>query len=80
LLSQYYANPNRFRQQTYQDIPDHNTEAVKTDATLLPLTTSPIGVHQDSLCERTTGGLKQWMLLKGFRRGGKRKQFNTKTV
>ena len=80
LICQYYSNPNRWRRQRYQDIPDHNSGPSGLDPTL-PTTAIPvpIDVYQDSLWGRTMAGLKQWMLVKGYRRV-KRKQFETKTV
>ena len=76
LVCHYYANPNRARKSAYQDIPDHNL----TRETALPsVNAPPIGVYQESFCDRTWAGVRQWMLVKGIRRG-KRKQFGTKTV
>jgi hypothetical protein len=82
LVCQYYANPNRWRKQRYQDIPDHLSDDPKIQQSpLLPITNNaaPIGLYQDSLWERTLEGFKKWMLVKGYGRA-KRKQFATKTV
>ncbi|GKY91061.1 hypothetical protein MPSEU_000078900 [Mayamaea pseudoterrestris] len=73
LICGYYANPNKWRQQKYQDIPEAT----------LPITaranTGPIDLYEDSICERASAGFKKWMLVKGYRRA-RRKQVETKTV
>lgn len=87
LVCQYFANPNRFRKQRYQNIPevgdDSQGPSFPSDDSQGPsfpnVLPSPIGVYQGTLWERTIGGFRQWMLIKGYRRG-KRKPFEIKTV